>query len=299
MNRNEMIFDLGYKYLMNIGATEEEILRHLNDWSHRKPREINGINGLFYNMVGHAKNRRNMPTTIGEIDRLNEILCDFNPKEVSEKYEFHRNLETKEPWFELQYDIQTELDLWDINTTDGYWVTFSKSIISIAGFLSKFDKISEFNRFVEDFNKNDNTRISLALLLQNEIFGYGFALACDFLKENCNQEYVKPDTHIKYFFNELNLCEEKLNKKTVYKKSTLKNEDIAYYRAVMKYFRSIHELPYNTDKFLPYEVDKLFWLIGSSNFYCLDNKRKKQIKTNRKEFVKFVKSKVDMKNVES
>ena len=55
----------------------------------------------------------------------------------------------------------------------------------------------------------------LALLLKNEIHGYGFALACDFLKENYSPEYAKPDTHIQVIFYSLHLSKKKFkpNKK--------------------------------------------------------------------------------------
>jgi hypothetical protein len=54
----------GFYYLVKKAAeekiSEEIILKHLQDWKFRKPTKINGKNGLFYNMLGHAKNRRNM-----------------------------------------------------------------------------------------------------------------------------------------------------------------------------------------------------------------------------------------------
>ena len=304
-----MILAEGFHYLVEKAAeekiSEEIILEHLHDWKSRKPTKINGKNGLFYNMVGHAKNRRNMLSYFeakenkssknnnSKIDYLNESLLGYNPKSVLDKYSKIDN-----PWEKgnLLDNIDTELaKLLEIDPTNkdlqklknsinkqkinnqesSYWVIFSKSIISIANFLSKFSTIDEFNKFVDDFNLNDNTRISLALLLENEIFGYGFALACDFLKENCNQQYAKPDTHIKYIFDNLILCGRKL---------TGKNEDIEYYRAFMKYFESIHNFPYETDKLFPYEVDKLFWLIGSGNLY----RENKMIKTSREDFVERV-----------
>ena len=131
------------------------------------------------------------------------------------------------------------------------------------------------------FDKNDDTRIALALLLESEINGYGFALACDFLKENCSHQYAKPDTHIKAIFKGLGLSSNK---------NTTKNEDIEIFRSVIEYSRSINEIPY--------EVDRLFWLIGSGDFYlCTElpeyNKNKKL--ASKEDFIKRVNNLIGLK----
>ncbi len=46
------------------------------------------------------------------------------------------------------------------------------------------------------------------MLLDAEIFGYGFPLACDFLKEIGYVDYGKPDVHLKNIFCELGLVDE-------------------------------------------------------------------------------------------
>ena len=140
-----------------------------------------------------------------------------------------------------------------------YWVQFTKSIISIAKFISRFENIEKFNTFVEVFYYNEDTRITLPLLLKEEIFGYQFALSCDFLKENGYPEFVKPDVHIIDIFVGLGISNSK--------------NDFQVFRDVISFSKSIGKVPY--------EVDKLFWLIGSGNFY-LDGI---QIKTSKKKFI--------------
>lgn len=161
-----------------------------------------------------------------------------------------------------------------------YWVSFSKSIISTAEFLSRFSNMDEFNKFIKEFDTDDEKRIYLALQLDNEIYGYGFALACDFLKENCSQEYVKPDTHIIKLFTNRGIVEKldikinpqkkdktkemadsKTNHEASKKKSYNTKDQIEIFKAVKDYSKSIDKSPY--------EVDKLFWLIGSGYFYRL------------------------------
>lgn len=275
---NQKIFDLGFNCLLEMeGVNEEIILKHLNNWKTRKPIDINGKNGLFFNMINHAQNKRGMPKlikkNIKEISNLEEVLCVFNPKDVLDKYG-HMPIN-------LLDDIDTHvanniksIENKDINSD---WFRFSKSILSIANFLTKFDKIDEFYKFADNFNINDDTRIALALLLQNEIDGYGFALACDFLKENFSPEYVKPDTHIQDIFYSLHLSKKK-NKDIAEdenKEILLKNENIQLFKDIIKYSKSIDKLPY--------EVDKLFWLIGSGDFYlCRDCDYYPQYEKNKK-----------------
>jgi len=100
-------------------------------------------------------------------------------------------------------------------------------------------------------------------LLEKEIFGLGFALACDFLKENGYPKFIKPDVHIKAIFHGVGISKSK--------------SDYDIFKDVIRFSEDINELPYC--------VDKLFWLIGSGKFY-LDNVR---IKTNRDEFVERIK----------
>jgi hypothetical protein len=83
-------------------------------------------------------------------------------------------------------------------------------------------------------------------ILKEEIFGHKFALACDFGKENISSQFVKPDAHIKAIFIGMGLSEKDAS-------------DFQIFRDVVKFADSIEEAPYS--------VDKVFWLIGSGNFY--------------------------------
>lgn len=143
-----------------------------------------------------------------------------------------------------------------------YWVQFCKSILSISLFVSRFKSINEFNKFVETFYFNEETRIALPLLLKEEIFGYQFALSCDFLKENGYPEFIKPDVHIMDIFLALNLSKNR--------------NEFQIFRDVIKFSKSINKLPY--------EVDKIFWLVGSGNFYLNNIK----VNTSKKDFINLI-----------
>ena len=82
------------------------------------------------------------------------------------------------------------------------------------------------------------------MILEKEIIGLGFPLACDFLKELGYSNYPKPDVHIKNIFVTLKLSE---------------NNDYSVYKSVIEMSKIVNDTPYN--------VDKIFWLICSGNFY--------------------------------
>ena len=104
MNRNKMIFDEAFEYLLKLpGINREIILMHLHEWKNGKPTEINGENGLFYKMLEHAKSRRDMTNTIGNLNDLSEILYKFNLELVSK--EFKSNEEPLENLFNRAYAI--------------------------------------------------------------------------------------------------------------------------------------------------------------------------------------------------
>jgi hypothetical protein len=195
-----------------------------------------------------------MPNVIGDIDKLSSYIYNWDYEKVNNKYK---------SWEEL-FDIIKSSSYVPPgkmlkNNSHSLWVQFFKSIISISLFVSRFKNIEEFNKFVETFYFNEETRIALPLLIKEEIFGYQFALACDFLKENGYPEFIKPDVHITDIFKGLKL--------------TTGNNDFQIFRDVIKFSKSINKLPY--------EIDKLFWLIGSGKFYLNDIK----IKTSKEDFI--------------
>jgi len=263
--KNEKIFHLAKEYLLSFeGVTEEIINRHLKDWNEGKPENLSEI---CKKMVSSAKNRGGMPNYIGDIEKLSKYVYDFDPHEISNYYSSWNELFDK---IEQNYDPPGRMEK---NNSKNAWVQFTKSIITISKFLMRFEDKEEFDNFVQNFNDNEETRAALPLLLQEEIFGFRFALACDFLKESGYPEYVKTDTHIKDIFVGLELTQEE--------------EDFQIFKDVISYAESIDEKPY--------EVDKLFWLIGSGKFYLErdENGKKLKINTSKDEFIDMVEDKLN------
>lgn len=225
-------------YLLSFDQVTDEIIdAHLNHWKVRKP---TSISELFRAFLLHAQNRQGMPNSIGDIENLRGALFDFSPFEVSKKYPSWSELfdELAQSGYKPPGRLEKE-------NNRSYWVIYCKSIISIADFLAAYASIEEFNEFVGGFLTNEHSRLALPLLLKEEIFGFGFALACDFLKETGYPEFVKPDTHINDISRSLGI--------------TNATSDFGVFKDLEAYCRRVD--------MLPYEVDKLFWLVGSGRFY--------------------------------
>lgn len=243
------------KYLLNFEGVNDDVLKEQLELGEKtKPKTMNE---LFRGLLWSLSNRRNMGKTIGRIENLKPFLFNFDPFLVAEEY--------NNDWQSLFQKIQNNYNppgRMDIREKRSFWVIFCKGTVSGARFLSRFSNIEEFDKLANQFYLNEYTRAALPMLIEKEVFGLGFALACDFLKENGYPEFVKPDVHIKSIFNGIGISNT--------------NDDYEVFKDVIRFSKEIGELPY--------VVDKLFWLIGSGDFYV----RKKPVNTNRDEFIKQV-----------
>jgi hypothetical protein len=112
--------------------------------------------------------------------------------------------------------------------------------------MAQFSSADEFYRWVDFFDTDARARPALPMLLDHEIEGFGFALACDFLKELGYVNFAKPDVHLRDIFVGLGLCLSKAG-------------DYHVFKAIIRVAKNAQVTPYN--------ADKLFWLIGSGFFY--------------------------------
>ena len=107
------------------------------------------------------------------------------------------------------------------------------------------------------------------MILKKKIHGFGLALACDFLKELGYRDYSKPDTHLIKIFYELGLCES--------------SEPYEVYKSIREMAKVVGDDAYS--------VDKIFYLIGSGNFYLVEEIKEK-VGRNEDKFIKEVKKKL-------
>lgn len=218
-------------------VTNDMIDAHIDEWKNRKPMTINE---LFKAFLGHAQNRQGMPNSIGNIEKLAPVLCEFDHIKISREYGDWEAL------FDAIYESSYSPPGRMVKTNNkSHWVIYCKAIISIAKFLATYKTLGDFQKFVDGFLTNEQSKLALPLLLSEEIFGFGFALACDFLKENVSPQFIKPDTHINDIAQGLGITDS--------------NKNYQIFKDVESYCSRIGVLPY--------AVDKVFWLVGSGNFY--------------------------------
>ncbi|MFC1910934.1 hypothetical protein ACFLXC_06665 [Chloroflexota bacterium] len=258
MNKNNKhIFDSARIYLLSIpGVNSTMIDDHLNDWKNNIP---NSMQKLLFGMLSSVQNKRAMPRSIGPLKELQPYLEEFDSKKIIAKY----GSNWRDGWKKLFRFIETNYTppgRMEIGIPQNAWVIFCKATISASNFLAGFLDIHDFNKFVSQFYYNEITRVALPMVLDREVFGLGFTLACDFLKENGYPKFVKPDIQIERICKSLSLSKPEADYYEVFKD-------------LIRFSESIEEIPY--------VVDKLFWLVGSGNFYL----NKLRIKTNILSFV--------------
>ncbi len=248
------LFEFSKNYLRKMKPNELSEGEFKEYFAQRK--SINNKQEIMVHLLEALQTPHAMPNIIGFEKRKEEfrkILFDFNPQKIVEQY---KNDE------QLFQEFSKHFEIGNADSKGNTWRKYSKSILSSANFINSFKSAEDFDRFVELLSYNEHTRLALPLLLSEEIYGLGFALSCEFLKEMGYLDYPKPDVHLINIFSELGISS--------------KNE-VEVYKAIINMAMVL--------KKTPYEIDKVFWLIGSGNFY----KHGIRVPGKRKEFVEAAK----------
>jgi hypothetical protein len=220
---------------------------------------------IIYNRLCESAQNKQMSTkvigkAIGGVDKLKTVLFDFDPYEVAKNYK-------KDEGAKLLAAIIKQLKpTGQIRTTSrSLWPQYCQSVIDSAHFLKTFSSATDFYNWADFFANDLRAKPALPLMISIEITGIGFPLACDFLKEIGYEEYGKPDVHLKEIFKALQIIDPS-------EKSTTKQDYLT--------LKAIDKISLNNNV-TSYAVDKIFWLIGSGNFYL----RNKNIGGQKKNFI--------------
>lgn len=246
-------YDLALKFLEK-KAGKEVVKRELDFYLGNNPKTLEDV---YKRMLVSLQNKQGYMNFLAPVDDMKGILCDFNCNKINDKY-----LDGYEKLFH-EFKEQFPNKKFDINNKRNAWVMYSRGVLSCSKFLSDFQNYEEFDKFVNSFNFNEYTIASLPMLLEKEIFGFGFPLACDFLKEIGYREYGKPDVHLKDIFIDLDLVEN--------------TSDYEIFKTIVKMAKLVREEPV--------VVDKVFWIIGSGRLEINGNSMGRQ----KKEFVDYIK----------
>lgn len=271
-----MLNEQDRKIMLTLNKITNKILdqvvqeNEINLEKYLKPKKLETLNEIYERALQSTCNKQGMEKNIKfnseRKPKFKELLFDFCPKKIVENYGGNPFEGWKPIFYKFQQTWGNESKM-DINNKKNQWVQFSKSAIESALFFAKFENKNQFDFFVGRFQTNNENNEylleALPLLLQKEIFGFGFALACDFLKEAGFDKYPKPDVHLIDVFTQTGLYKNR--------------DDYEVFKKTIELANLVQEPAYS--------VDKKIWLVCSGNFY-LDNKK---VNSNKKELIKQVK----------
>jgi hypothetical protein len=242
--RDRQAYALAFKYLTGLdGVTRAMVECYLMPDPAERPMVMDGLQGIYRLLVFRLQNWGMAPHVvggaIGGVNKLSPLLGDFKTSAVIRKYghDCDRLLQDIRTRLKPRGEIRTE--------RNSIWPRYCKSLLSAAAFLAQFGSSEEFYEWIDFFDKDVRARPSLPMLLSAEIDGLGFALACDFLMGLGYENFCKPDVHLKKMFSELELSPGR--------------GDYEVFKAVTRVASSVGIRPFN--------VDQIFWLIGSGNFH--------------------------------
>lgn len=202
------------------------------------------ISKLFECLLSSAQNANMRAGVIGGaidgIDNLGKALFSFNPKKVENAF-------SNDPEGLLNHIVKVLNPRGQIRKAPrDIWPRYCKTILSSATFFGQFKNGEDFYDWANHLYQDQRSIAALPMILAAEVEGIGYPLACDFLKELGFVNYGKPDVHVIEIFVGIGLCEQGSSHYQVQKVIS----QIASAAGVSSY-----------------NVDKLFWLIGSGRFY--------------------------------
>ncbi len=258
---NVVVFDCALDYLNGMKSSGVSLEPY---WGSDSP--CSTSEGVFERFVVSAQNYQSMPNIIG-------ITKNPDRKKAVEKILHNYDidyLKSLEP-NDLYAQFCEKFEVKNADSKRNSWLKWRNAIVDSAQFLSEFKDYGDFEEFVNRFDYNVHTRMALPLLIGERISGIGFALACDMLKELGYQAYPKPDVNLMQVFEALGLSDGK---------------PLDTFQAIVKIADVCSKV--KGELVTPYNVDKVFWLICSGNFYF----DKKKVKSKKADFIEYAKEKM-------
>lgn len=257
---------LARKYLLRFGGdgvTEAVLDHYLDPGSERlRSQTLNGVYQLLLESAQNANMRAGVvEAAIGGVGELGPLLFSFDPAAVNHTF--------AGGWEEVLDLIEDQLSPRGKvrRTPRSIWPLYCRAILTGAAFLAQFSDADDFYAWVDVFDREHRIRPALPMLLSYEIDGFGFPLACDFLKELGYLDFGKPDVHVKDILFGLGF-------------TPARTKDYEAFKAIV--------LVAHDAKLSPYHVDKLFWLVGSGYFYDHpDVGHNGRVGTDRAEFIEW------------
>lgn len=262
----KQLYNETYMYLLgkakNHGITEEKLKTYLEPnlgGDLISDENSQTLNGVFYRLAFHAQNATIKSGVINfkkNEKKISEILHNFNHKEVLKEYNIDELFKKLKDELECKSGADKEKQV---------PYRYAKTIISCAKFLNKFNTYQDFLDRLKELKE------MAPIYLSFEIYGFGVALACDFLKElDSSFDFPKPDVHIREILLELGFLDKDM--------SISKD-----YMCISKICEISKEMGISA-----YYLDKMWWLISSETFYK-DDDIKNNTDKKRKAYIEFIK----------
>jgi hypothetical protein len=262
--RDKLAYRLCFEYLLRFsedGVTRDILQRYL-DYNNAKQRPTS-ISALYQKLLSSAQEASLksgvIGRSIGGVSALGKVLYGFDPSVVVATFgtDWEKVLNQIERRLKPNGKIR--------RTPRSIWPQYCRTILSGAEFFTQFHTSDEFYQWADSFDREPKSRLALPLLISSEIVGIGFALACNFLKDIGYVNFGKPDVHIRDLFKGLNLCGAEAN-------------DVQILRALIRISENVGVTPYN--------VDKLFWLVGSGYFHDdMQIGKQGRVRTDKRAFI--------------
>ena len=188
-------------------------------------------------------------------NHIKNVLCDFDAQKVLSKYR---------DWKELYYaltnngeeDKGVRKDADDKRTN---WGKYAKGLYCGIDFLENNGGQQQIEQLcATPANEAElNKKIKEIKQIEKSIYGLGFALTCDWLKECGCTWLAKPDIHIKIVCSAI---------------ASEQNAEMTDVDIVKFVFLFAQEVQQKYPNVTAYQLDKIIWLICTGNFYLQKDK---------------------------
>lgn len=189
-------------------------------------------------------------------NHIKKALCDFDAKKVLKKYSNWKDLYNALT-HNGDLDNGTQKDTDDKKTN---WGKYAKGLYYGIDFLENNGGNEKIKKLCDSpvNNAELEKKIKEIKCIEKHIYGLGFALTCDWLKECGCTWLAKPDIHIKIVCSAI--------------ASGKENAEMTDIDIIKFVFNFSEEIQRKYPDATAYKLDKIIWLICTGNFYLQKDK---------------------------
>lgn len=197
-NYYETLYQTAYG-LLKTRADKESLNKHLSCIACP---ESDSLKDVYQHLLEALVFTRRMKEAIGPVKRISTFVFRFDPIKTQACYE--------DKWDTLYGRLQTGLNLKTCvqdNKPEACLESFCKGALSGAALLSQLGTIDTFKAFMGSLIKDEMAVAALPILLQKEVYGLGFPMACSFLYHAGYPDYISPAPKVKTLLKDIGAIE--------------------------------------------------------------------------------------------